>query len=154
MTTHQEGPMETQQEGPVEICVGDEVETEELVDLYDAVGWSTYTADPEALARAVANSSFVVTSRDGGALVGLARGLSDDVAVCYLQDVLVRPSHQRRGIGRALLEASLEHHAHVRQKVLLTDDDPAQHALYRSVGFRRTSDLEATPMNAYVRFET
>lgn len=138
----------------MDIRVNDQVETEELVDLYDAVGWSTYTADPAALARAVANSSFVVTSRDDGVLVGLARGLSDDVAVFYLQDILVRPSHQRRGIGRALLDASLERYANVRQKVLLTDDDPAQHALYRSVGFRRTSDFEATPLNAYVRFDT
>lgn len=138
----------------MEIRVSDQVATDELIDLYDAVGWSTYTADPAALVRAFGNSSFVVTSRDDGALVGLARGLSDDVAVFYLQDILVRPSHQRRGIGRALLEASLERYTNVRQKVLLTDDDPAQHALYRSVGFRRTSDLEATPLHAYVRFDT
>ncbi len=129
------------------------VDRDELVALYEDAGWTSYTAEPEDLARAVANSTFVVTARDDGLLVGLARGLSDQVSVFYLQDILVRRSHQRRGIGRELLAACLTRFEGVRQKVLLTEDDPAQHALYRSFGFRRTTDFEVTPLNAYVRFD-
>jgi len=137
----------------MDIVVGDAVERDELVSLYDDVGWTSYTEAPDDLARAVANSTFVVTARDDGVLVGLVRGLSDDVSVFYLQDILVRRSHQRHGIGRELLAACLDRFADVRQKVLLTDDDPAQHALYRSFGFRRTTEFEVTTLNAYVRFE-
>ncbi len=128
-----------------------DLEGDELLDLYASVGWSAYTRTAEDLARAVANSTFVVSARDDeGRLVGLARGLSDDVSVFYLQDILVRPEHQRQGIGRDLLATCLDRFAHVRQKVLLTDDDPAQHAFYESFGYRRTSDFEPTPMTAYV----
>jgi len=63
---------------------------DDLVDLYGAVGWTSYTADPAALARAVRNSPHVVTARDGGVLVGLARVLTDDVSIVYVQDVLGR----------------------------------------------------------------
>ena len=50
------------------------------------------------LAAAILGSSFVVTARaDGGALVGLARAVSDEQTICYLQDVLVHPAWRRRG---------------------------------------------------------
>jgi GNAT superfamily N-acetyltransferase len=130
-----------------------EVELDQLVSLYDSVGWLTYTRDPEALRRAVLGSTFVVTDWDGPTLIGLARGLSDDVSIFYLQDILVRPSHQRRGVASGLLEACLERFEHVRQKVLLTDNDEAQAALYTRFGFVRTVDFEDAPLNAYVRFD-
>ena len=136
------------------VAVGDELSAEELVALYDAVGWTAYTRDPDGLVRAVANSTIVVTARDpSGALVGLARGLSDDVSILYLQDVLVHPDHQRMGIGRRLVTTCLERYAHVRQKVLLTDDDPAQRRFYDHLGFVRTTEFDAAPLNAYVRFD-
>lgn len=127
------------------------VEATEVAALYDAVGWTAYTRDPLGLMRAIANSTYVVTARDAdGRLVGLARGLSDDVAVFYLQDILVHPSRQRRGIGHSLLSACLDRFAHVRQKILLTDDDPAQLAFYESFGYRRTGD---GPLTAFVRLD-
>lgn len=38
----------------------------ELVQLYDAVGWAAYTANPGSLAGAVSNSTYVVTARCDG----------------------------------------------------------------------------------------
>lgn len=64
------------------------VDIDELVALYEAVGWSAYTREPEALRAAIAGSSFVVTARRGTRLVGLARAISDGAMDCYLQDVL------------------------------------------------------------------
>src|SRR5690606_15474266 len=71
---------------------------EELVGLYASVGWTAYTKDREALRRGVDNSSCVITARRDGALIGLARAVSDDATICYLQDVLVHPGHRRGGI--------------------------------------------------------
>ncbi len=124
-----------------------------LVSLYDSVGWSVYTADPEALMRALRNSSFVVTAHAGADLVGLARVLCDDVSIMYLQDILVRPAFQRKGIGRQLLRRCLDRYAHVRQKVLLTDDRPAQHAFYTALGYRDVAGLTKHPLHAFVRIE-
>lgn len=138
----------------ISIVNGGELDVNELLSLYDALGWSSYTENPDVLASAMANSSVVVVARDlDGTLVGLARGLSDDASIFYLQDILVRPEHQRSGVGRQLFDACLDRYAHVRQKVLLTDDDEAQRSFYESLGFVRTVDFEAAPLNAYVRFD-
>lgn len=122
----------------------------DLVGLYDAVGWVAYTDDPDGLAKGVRNSTFVVTAQDGDRLVGLARVLSDDVSIVYVQDVLVVPEYQRSGIGRQLLERCLARFSHVRQRVLLTDDEPHQHRLYRSLGFHDVAQLDGAGLHAFV----
>ncbi len=124
--------------------------TEELVALYDAVSWGAYTKDPEGLARGIANSTFVVSARHEGHLVGLARVLSDDMSIVYVQDVLVSPEHQRKGIGRELLRRCLDQFSHVRQRMLLTDDEPHQHRLYKSLGFHDVSKLDGAALHAFV----
>lgn len=124
----------------------------ELVELYESVGWIAYAADPDALARAVDRSTYVVTVHgDAGELVGLARVMSDDVSIMYLQDVLVRPSHHRLGIGTALVSRCLERFSHVRQKVLLTDDEPGQHRFYTSLGYRNLNDLGDPRINGFIQ---
>ncbi|MGR0159346.1 GNAT family N-acetyltransferase [Paenarthrobacter nitroguajacolicus] len=75
----------------------------ELLSLYSSVGWSAYTNDPHLLGRAIRSSSFVVVARDDeGALMGLARAISDDATIAYIQDILVNPEFQGAGVGRAL----------------------------------------------------
>ena len=127
---------------------------DEVLALYEAVGWTAYTADETILVRAIENSSFVVAARSDGRLIGLARAISDDATICYLQDILVHPDHQRGGIGRALITAVLDHYAHVRQKVLLTDDEPAQRAFYESLGYAEIRDHGPGTLRAFVRFDT
>ncbi len=123
----------------------------ELVELYGAVGWSAYTDDPEGLETAVTNSTYVATLREGDRLVGIVRGLSDDVSVFFLQDIIVHPDFQGQGHGRELLEHIVETFAHVRQKVLITDDEERQHRLYRSVGYEDVTEVEK--LCAFVRFD-
>jgi GNAT superfamily N-acetyltransferase len=130
-----------------------EVPLKELVDLYGAVGWTAYTDNPELLRKGVAGSSYVVTARLGGRLVGLARAVSDDATICYLQDVLVHPEARRRGIGRQLVEAVLERYRSARQKVLLTDDEAAQRAFYEALGYAEIRDFGPGTLRAFVRFD-
>jgi len=129
------------------------VDAGELADLYDSVGWTAYTADPAALARAVENSTFVVTARSEGRLIGLARAVSDDFSIFYLQDVLVRPEWQGTGVGRALLAMCLERFGHVRQKVLLTDAEDRQHRFYRAAGYSEVGEIGGGDLHAFVRIE-
>ncbi|GAA5157388.1 N-acetyltransferase [Ornithinimicrobium tianjinense] len=126
---------------------------EELVELYTAVGWSAYTDDPDTLEEAVRNSTRVVTARYGDQLLGLARVISDGASIAYLQDVLVRPELQREGVGRSLVLAALEPFAHVRQKVLLTDDEPRQRAFYESLGYTEIRDHGDGTLRAFVRID-
>jgi GNAT superfamily N-acetyltransferase len=140
---------------PVTITYSDDrtPSAEELVELYDALGWSAYTRDPQCLAAAVAASLRVVTAHDeDGLLVGLARVVGDGLTIVYLQDILVRPDRQRRGVGRGLFSRVLAPYDDVRQKVLLTDGEPAQRAFYEAMGFTEIRDL-IPPLRSFVRFD-
>ena len=116
---------------------------QELLDLYDAVGWSAYTRVPDLLEQALAGSTTVVSARRDGRLVGLARALSDDATICYVQDILVDPAEQRGGVGRRLVQHVLDRHADVRQRVLVTDAEPGQRAFYESLGFTELHEVGA-----------
>lgn len=113
----------------------------EVFGLYDSVGWTGYTCDVEKLCRGLVNSHLVVTARDeSGVLLGLARTVSDDESVCYVQDLLVNPEFHRRGTGRALLGHLKERYAHCRFFLLSTDHESTPEgrknaAFYRSLGF-------------------
>lgn len=124
---------------------------EQVMGLYDSVGWSAYTKDPQALKGSLNGSDFVCVAEEDGQLLGLARALSDGFTVCYLQDVLVNPAWQRQGIGAELVKQVLTAHDQLRQFVLLTDDEPAQHAFYRSLGLINAADQ--TGINAFFRFK-
>ncbi|MCX5166557.1 GNAT family N-acetyltransferase [Streptomyces antibioticus] len=82
------------------------------------------------------------TASDGssGTLLALARAISDDEHICYVQDVVVDPAHHRQGIGRALIEHLMRRYSHCRFFLLSTDHESSpegrrNHAFYRSLGF-------------------
>jgi len=131
----------------------DTLAVEDLVSLYDSVGWLEYTQDTDLLLRAIEGSDFVVEMRDESTLVELAGAISDDASIVYIQDILVRPEYQGQGLGKALVRSILDRYDHVRQKVLLTDDNVQQLEFYRSLGFHNTKDLIHTPLTAFVQIE-
>lgn len=125
----------------------------DVVDLYRAVDWLAYANHPDTLQVALEGSSTIVAAREDQTLVGLARVISDGASICYLQDILVRPSHHRRGIGRALAERALGEYPNVRQKVLITDNEPRQKAFYEGLGYTQTEDFRGGAVRAFVRFD-
>ena len=121
----------------------------DLIGLYTSVGWSNYTRNPDLLQRAVENSLWKLSVWDGRELVGLARAVGDDASIAYIQDILVRPDMQRRGIGARLASAALERFAHVPQIVLITDDEEKTASFYRSAGM---TDLGELGVRGFARF--
>lgn len=124
---------------------------DEALALYEAVGWTVYTREPEVLARAIAGSTWVAVVREQGRLVALARCVSDDATFAWLQDVLVHPEHRRRGHGRVLVEAALARFAHCRQFALMTDDRPEQTAFYESLGLVRLDKATTATLRTFAR---
>ncbi len=128
------------------------VSIKELVHLYESVGWLIEASDPDALARAIDRSTYVVTARDEeGLLVGLARCLSDDVTVMLLQEVLVNSESRRQGIGSYLASVCLTKFAHVGQKVLLSDDDATLHSFLTNLGYGDLAENPASGLRAYTQ---
>ncbi len=93
-----------------------------------------------------------MTARLDGQLIGLARAVSDNATICYIQDILVDPAHQRSGLGRQMVETILGQYGDVRQKVLITDDEPGQRAFYESLGFSLAGEMDP-PIRAFVKFD-
>lgn len=127
---------------------------EKIVELYNAVGWSAYTDDLVSLENAFENTSLVqLALSDEGDLMGLTRSISDGVAIHYLQDIIVHPDHQRKGLGRKLLESALDTYKNVRTHMILTDDEEKQLKFYGSLGYKNTKELVEWPLNAFVRMD-
>ena len=120
---------------------------DDLLKLYADAGWTAYTDHLDRLERGVAPSLAVYTAWEGEALVGLLRAVGDGETILYLQDLLVRSSHRRRGIGRELLERVTADYSQVRQKVLLTDAaDRRALDFYRACGWTQAEELGCTAL--------
>lgn len=118
---------------------------EEIAALYASVGWIAYTKDLSALSRGFARSLLVLGAYENDRLLGIVRCVGDGETIVWIQDVLVFPDYQRRGVGRALVQAVLDRYPRVRQIELATDgNDPASNAFYQTLGFRRFSDVGIT----------
>lgn len=137
----------------INVVAAKDLPLSEILELYRAVEWFAYVKEPDTLVRALEGSSTLVAAHDGQMLVGLARIVSDGASICYLQDILVRPSHQGIGIGRALAERALGQYPHVRQKVLITDNEPKQKAFYEALGYTQAEEFQGGSVRAFVRFD-
>ena len=99
---------------------------DEIVRLYQSVGWTNYLARTELLKEAYENSLCVLAAYDGETLVGILRAVGDGLTIVFIQDILVLPDHQRRGLGTALL----------------TDNTEKTRAFYRSAGFTAAEEID------------
>ena len=80
----------------------------ELRALNAAVGWTDLPEDDDAVARGLAASLFgVVLLAAGGEIAGCARVVGDGGVYFYVQDLIVTPSLQGRGLGDLLLDEVL-----------------------------------------------
>ncbi len=113
----------------------------EILRLYASVGWTAYTDCPEALRKGFENSLLTLAAYEGDQLLGLIRVVGDGATIVFIQDILVFPEHQRKGIGSALIQTVLMRFAHVRQIELATEDTPETMAFYKAQGFREMSEI-------------
>lgn len=113
----------------------------EILHLYASVGWTAYTEHPDVLRKGFENSMLILAAYEGEQLVGIIRAVGDSHIIVFVQDILVFPKHQRKGIGAALLQAVLDRYSHVRQVELATDNTEKPIAFYRSMSFSVLSEI-------------
>ena len=113
----------------------------EILQLYQSVGWVAYTDHPEVLKKGFENSLLTLAAYKGDQLLGIIRTVGDGHTIVFVQDILVFPEYQRKGIGTALLKAILDRYNYVRQIELATDNMPKTISFYKSMGFREMSEI-------------
>jgi predicted N-acetyltransferase YhbS len=59
--------------------------------------------DRPRIAMMLKNANMIITAREEGKLVGIARSLTDFCYCTYLSDLAVDEAYQKRGIGRELI---------------------------------------------------
>ena len=89
---------------------------------------------PEAFLEALAAGHHYLSAREGGSLIGYT-GLVRVGSEAEVHTLAVDPAHQRRGIGRALLRAILDHAEGATVFLEVRTDNDSAIRLYRSEGF-------------------
>lgn len=106
--------------------------------VFAASGIRRPTHDLARIGRMFANANLVISAWHAGQLVGVCRALTDFSYCCYLSDLAVDGTFQRRGIGRELI-------AQVRSAIgdevaLLLLSAPEAMAYYPGVGFEKADN--------------
>lgn len=114
----------------------------DVLPIYEAVGWTNYTQNPEMLEVAYKNSLHVFAAfNEKGILVGVLRAVGDGASILFIQDILVTPEYQHQGIGTKLLQQTLEKYKNVYQIQLATDNSMKTISFYESNGFTSLTSL-------------
>ena len=122
------------------------VKLKDVLYLYQAVGWTNYTNQPQMLEQALSHSLAIYLALDGDAVVGLIRLVGDGFSSIFVQDLIVLPSYQRQGIGRSLMKEALEDYKDAYQVQLVTEQTEKNVGFYRSLGFEALSTYNCIGM--------
>ncbi|WP_289014689.1 GNAT family N-acetyltransferase [uncultured Granulicatella sp.] len=119
-----------------------DVTVEDVLPLYEAVGWTNYTTKPEMLKAAFENSLHIIGAfNKDEKMIGVLRGVGDGASILFIQDILVYPEYQHQGIGTKLLQQTLEKYKNVYQIQLTTDNSMKTISFYESNGFTSLTSL-------------
>lgn len=126
-----------------------DININEIVKLYESVGWSNYINNTVMLEAAYSHSLKILSAWDEDKLVGIIRGVGDGYSILYIQDIIVLPDYQGQGIGTMLFDSIDKLYPLVYQKVLITDNQPSTVHFYKKFGFVKTEDYRCV---AFVKY--
>ena len=115
----------------------------EIINLYESVGWANYVEHPQRLREGYKNSLCVLAAYKDTELVGILRAVGDNATILFIQDIIVLPKYQRMGIGTKLIKSVMEKYKDVYQIELLTDDTEKTISFYKSAGLTPTNEIGA-----------
>lgn len=116
----------------MEIVAYEREHLEALLALAAGVAFSTLVEDPERAHRVLSGPGSVsLVALEDGEPVGFAHTITDGAIQCYLCRLLVSPAHQRRGIGRALVDESLARSGAIRMDLLSSAEAEPLYRGYR-----------------------
>ena len=130
----------------IKITKESSVSIDDVLHLYQAVGWTNYTNQPQMLEQSLAHSLAIYLAQDGEEIVGLVRLVGDGFSSVFVQDLIVLPRYQRQGIGSNLMKEALADYKDAYQIQLATELTEKNLGFYRSLGFETLSTYDCTGM--------
>ncbi|EEF58980.1 GNAT family N-acetyltransferase [Pedosphaera parvula] len=114
---------------------------ENLSTLFQSVGWGPRSASE--LQDAFSKSTHLIFAYDQNQLVGCGRTVDDGKYYCLIVDVIVAPTHQRRGIGTHIID-------HLKQQTrdylfCTLTAAPDKASFYETLGFRKQQTAYIVP---------
>lgn len=94
--------------------------------------------DPVRLQKMLDGADLIVTARDDGRIVGVARSITDHAYCLYCSDLAVDDAWQGRGIGKALLAETARQAQGVKSCLLVSA--PGAVGFYEAAGYERIAD--------------
>jgi ribosomal protein S18 acetylase RimI-like enzyme len=80
---------------------------EEYIHLRKLVGWKSY--DAQSVEKALDNSLYILCAVCNETVIGIVRITGDKSISFYIQDVIVDPEYQRNGIGKAMMQKTMQY---------------------------------------------
>src|SRR5687768_3378078 len=113
----------------------------EYNEMRSLAGWPTF--ESALIKTALSNTLFSVCVEDSGNIVGMGRVVGDNAIYLHIQDVIVHPDFQRKGIGKLIMDALLNYTEQVAGKNTNVGlmCSKGREDFYKAFGFRiRPSD--------------
>lgn len=81
------------------------------IDIYlalrSSVGWKPLTRAQAS--KAIENSLVTMVAYEDDRPIGMGRIVGDGAVICYIQDLIVVPEYQGKGIGQAIIDSLIEY---------------------------------------------
>lgn len=118
------------------------VSAKELLEVFKSSGIRR-PDNKKRLERMLKNSNLIISARENGKLVGVARALTDFSWCCYISDIAIRKEYQKRGIGKRLV-------AEIRKVLgknvmILLLAAPEAERFYPKIGFEKAKNAWKIP---------
>lgn len=85
--------------------INDEVKPEKIASLREAVGWNRLENE---LRNPLTTSYIHIAAYEEDELIGYIDSISNGVTDAYIQDLMVHPKYQGKGIGTELMNQMIE----------------------------------------------
>jgi GNAT superfamily N-acetyltransferase len=114
------------------------LKTESVIEVFKSSGINRPTDDPERIEAMFTNSNLIISAWNGIELIGIARSVTDYNYCCYLSDLAVKKEHQKSGIGKTLIELTLQTIGDQTMLLLLSAAPAMEY--YPKVGFEKVEN--------------
>jgi ribosomal protein S18 acetylase RimI-like enzyme len=91
-----------------EILLNTSPTLDEYIYLCSSVGWEDFM-NFDVAETSIRNSVFSVIVKENHNIIGMGRILGDGAVYFYVQDIVVHPEHQGKGIGEEIMSALMNY---------------------------------------------